>query len=183
MMFSCFKFSKAIFLSAFSSAILIFQGAAHPSMVYTLKDIRELVEFARLRGIRIVPEFDSPGKSNPHLNIGKRWAAARQNQQNEFCAQQRHISLGIRPVWLESSLCAQWVAKEPSFLHADSEDWSDWADAHADLSLRWAHRSLCWFCPAAAQIVIHGLQSANIFVICVCAHAPTSAMRTRQEQS
>ena len=35
-------------------------------------------------------------------------------------------------------LCAQWVAKDPSFLHADSEDWSDWADVQADLSLRWA---------------------------------------------
>ena len=32
------------------------------------------------------------------------------------------ISLGIRPVWSESLLCAQWVAKDPSFLHADSED-------------------------------------------------------------
>ena len=32
------------------------------------------------------------------------------------------ISLGIRPVWSESSLFAQWVAKDPSFLHADSED-------------------------------------------------------------
>ena len=32
------------------------------------------------------------------------------------------ISLGIRPVWSESSLCAQWVAKDSSFLHADSED-------------------------------------------------------------
>ena len=32
------------------------------------------------------------------------------------------ISLGIRPVWSKSSLCAQWVAKDPSFLHADSED-------------------------------------------------------------
>ena len=32
------------------------------------------------------------------------------------------ISLGIRTVWSESSLCAQWVAKDPSFLHADSED-------------------------------------------------------------
>ena len=28
----------------------------------------------------------------------------------------------IRPDWSESSLCAQWVAKDPSFLHADSED-------------------------------------------------------------
>ena len=32
------------------------------------------------------------------------------------------ISLDILPVWSESSLCAQRVAKDPSFLHADSED-------------------------------------------------------------
>ena len=32
------------------------------------------------------------------------------------------ISLGIRKVWSESSLCAQWVAKDHSFLLADSED-------------------------------------------------------------
>ena len=32
------------------------------------------------------------------------------------------ISLGIRQAWSETSLCAQWVAKDPSFLHADSED-------------------------------------------------------------
>ena len=32
------------------------------------------------------------------------------------------ISLGIRPVWSESSLCAQWVAKDPRFLYADNED-------------------------------------------------------------
>ena len=32
------------------------------------------------------------------------------------------ISLGIFPDWSESSLCAQWVEKDPSFLHADSED-------------------------------------------------------------
>ena len=32
------------------------------------------------------------------------------------------ISLGIHPVWSESSLCAEWVTKDPSLLHADSED-------------------------------------------------------------
>ena len=32
------------------------------------------------------------------------------------------ISLGVRPVWSVSSLCAPRVAKGPSFLHADSED-------------------------------------------------------------
>ena len=39
-----------------------------------------------------------------------------------LCAQRRQISLGIRPVWSASSMCAQWVAKDPRFLHADSED-------------------------------------------------------------
>ena len=175
-----------------------------------------------------------------------------------------HISLGIRPVWPESSLCAHWVAKEPSFLHADSKDsdqtgrmprliwvlagrtchfvdlswgdsymnfwsiciyitngstfleswftfhsnryiwaaswqnqqndcvlsedsyqpghppslirvfalrsvgsegpklsscgqlrlWSDWADAKADPSLCWVHRSVCWFCREMAHITL-----------------------------
>ena len=44
------------------------------------------------------------------------------------CPVNSQISLGIRPYWSEPSLCAQWVAKDPRFLHADSEDWSDWAD-------------------------------------------------------
>ena len=30
--------------------------------------------------------------------------------------------------------------------------WSDWADAQADLSLRWAYRSFCWFCHVEAQM-------------------------------
>ena len=30
--------------------------------------------------------------------------------------------------------------------------WSDWADAQADLSLRWAHMSVCWLCHVAAQL-------------------------------
>ena len=55
------------------------------------------------------------------------------------------ISLGIHPVWSESSLCTQLVAKEPKFLHADSKDWSDWADAQADLSLHWVHTHFVGF--------------------------------------
>ena len=33
------------------------------------------------------------------------------------------VSLGIRPVWSESSLCVKWVAKDPSFLNANSQDY------------------------------------------------------------
>ena len=32
------------------------------------------------------------------------------------------ISLGICSVWSDASLCTQWVAKDQSFLHADSKD-------------------------------------------------------------
>ena len=64
------------------------------------------------------------------------------------------ISLGIHPVWSDSSLSASWVAKDLMILHADSEDWSDWADAQADLSIRWAHMPLCWFWREAAHITI-----------------------------
>ena len=53
------------------------------------------------------------------------WATSGQNQRNGMCDQWRlrsAISLGIHPVWSESSLCAQWVAKDPRCRHADSED-------------------------------------------------------------
>ena len=64
------------------------------------------------------------------------------------------VSLGIRPVWSESSLCAQWVAKDPSFPSCGQRRlWSDWADARADLSLHWAHMPFCWFCHAVVQIL------------------------------
>ena len=32
------------------------------------------------------------------------------------------ISLAIRSIWSESSLCAQWVATDPNFPNADSKD-------------------------------------------------------------
>ena len=54
------------------------------------------------------------------------WAAAWQNQ--HVCPVKTQISLGMPPSD-QSSLCAQWVAKDHRFLHADSEDWSDWVDA------------------------------------------------------
>ena len=56
------------------------------------------------------------------------------------------ISLVIRPVWSESPLRAQWVAKDPRLLHADSKySINNWADAQADLSLRWAHTHFVGF--------------------------------------
>ena len=49
------------------------------------------------------------------------------------------ISLGICPVWSKSSLFAWRKLGSLASHWVQSEDWSDWADAQADLSLRWAH--------------------------------------------
>ena len=50
-----------------------------------------------------------------------------------------------------STMKKAWVLSYP--LSAQRRLWSDWADAQADLSLRWAHMSVCWFCHEAAQII------------------------------
>ena len=97
-----------------------------------------------------------PKPSSSSTNFfGNLWTLARVQNKYEpridktnkmsVCPAKTHISLGIRPVWSECSLCAKWIAKDPSFLHADSEDWSDWADAQADLSVRWAHSHFVGF--------------------------------------
>ena len=61
------------------------------------------------------------------------------------------ISLGIRPVLTESSLCAQWVAKDPSILHAD---------AQADLGLPWAHTHFVRFLSCRGSNIVFGFPSA-----------------------
>ena len=62
------------------------------------------------------------------------------------CPAKTRISL-ISPLsaWRKlGSLATHW---------AHSEDWSDMADAQADLSLHWAHNSFCLFCHVAAHII------------------------------
>ena len=73
------------------------------------------------------------------------WAISWQNQQND-------CPPGEDSDEPESLLCAQWVAKGPRFLHADSKD-SDRTGRMPRLSESslGAH-SLCWFCHFAAQI-------------------------------
>ena len=60
---------------------------------------------------------------------------------------QTPLKLELDSAWSDqSSPCAQWVYEDPSFFHAHNGDLgSDWADAQADLSLRWAKTptSLC----------------------------------------
>ncbi|KAA0195675.1 Beta-hexosaminidase [Fasciolopsis buskii] len=37
------------------------KGAYYPKQIYSVQDVKEVVEFGRIRGIRVIPEFDVPG--------------------------------------------------------------------------------------------------------------------------
>ena len=56
----------------------------------------------------------------------------------------------VRLAKTQISLGAQRIAKDPSFLHTDSEG-SDQIKRMSGLSLRWAHMPFCWFCHEAAH--------------------------------
>ena len=89
--------------------------------------------------------------------IRYKWAASWQNQQSD-CAQRRLKSDWASTPSDQTSLCAQWVAKDPSFLHCGQwrllirlggcPGWSEsWLGAHA----------IYWFCHEAAHMVNVGV--------------------------
>ena len=55
-------------------------------------------------------------------------------------------------------------------MSAQQRLWSDWADAQADWSLRWAHMPFCWFCRVAAHIPKMDLTVATYTQLCLLAH-------------
>ena len=71
------------------------------------------------------------------------------------------INLGIRPVWSEVSLGAQWVAKDPTYLHADSEDFDQTGRMPRLICLRWAHML---FCHVAAHLTVAPITAYGLIV-------------------
>ena len=93
---------------------------------------------------------------NSHDNTFQTQCEPRHDKTNKISVRpaKTQISLGIRPVWSESSLCAEWVAKAPELSSCGQRrHWSDWADAQADLSLRWAHSHIVGFVMSQLMLV------------------------------
>ena len=66
-------------------------------------------------------------------------------KKNGMCAQRR-------PRVFAAYMKKTWVLSHP--FSAQRRLWSNWADAQADLSLRWAHIPLCWFCREVAHLFV-----------------------------
>ena len=81
--------------------------------------------------------------------LERKWAATWQNKQYCMCAQRR-----LRSAWASSQSDQSLLSASINvWSFIQRRRWSDWADAQADLKLRWAHRSFCWLCHAMAQCI------------------------------
>ena len=67
----------------------------------------------------------------------------------------------------DQSSCAAWVANGLCFRQSNSEDWPDWADAQADLSLHFAQRSFC--CLVLRIILLLKRLRVSLHIIYMCA--------------
>ena len=86
-------------------------------------------------------------------NIRYNWAATWQNQQCECAPSEDSDQSGHPPSLIRVfavRMKKAWILSYP--LSAQRRLWSDWADAQADLNLRWAHSHFVGFCHVAAHI-------------------------------
>ena len=75
-----------------------------------------------------------------------KWATSWRNQQNDCAPSEDSDQPGHPPILIRVFTVRMKKAWVPSYpLSAQRRLWSDWADAHADLSLCWAHSHFAGF--------------------------------------
>ena len=89
-------------------------------------------------------------RERPHRrHLNRIWAVSRQNQQNDCTPSEDSDQPGHPPSLIRVFAMGSEGPKLSSC--GQRRLWSDWADAQADLSLRWAHMPFYWFCREAAR--------------------------------
>ena len=83
------------------------------------------------------------------------WAASWQNQYNGTCPQRRTKSAQRRPRSAQILLSAWRILGSLATHWVHSEGWSDWADAQADLCLRWAHSHFVVLTTSVTSMTVH----------------------------
>ena len=104
----------------FISSVISLPGANDPVFRNNfIASIWQLSTPCRAPTIPFSETISLPQFGNCQLLAGRQ----RSRFQKQFhCLNLAIVNSLIRPVWSESSLCAQWVVKGLMFLHADSED-------------------------------------------------------------
>ena len=84
----------------------------------------EMIVYTILRTFSCLSNFRIGCATNSRTYRGENALEPPHDKPNKMTVRpaKTQISLGICPVWSESSLCVQWVVKDLSFLHTDSED-------------------------------------------------------------
>ena len=88
------------------------------------------------------------------IHMSSIWASAQQNHKMPFAPSEDSDQPGHPPSLITVFAVRTkkaWFLSYP--LSAQRRFWSDWADAQANLSLRWVHLSFCWFSRALAHVL------------------------------
>ena len=116
-----------------------------------------------------------------------KWAASWQNQQNDCAPSEDSDPPGHAPSLIRFfavPMKKHWVLSYP--LSAQRRLWSDWADAQADLSLRWAHSHLVGFVMRRLKSIFNGWfnRAALILLneaIILYSHSPHQAPKSKEK--
>ena len=112
----------------------------------------------------IISQMQKTQKTTKNNNIFWIWATSWQNQQNNCAPSEDSDQPGHSPSLIRVfavRMMKAWVLSYP--LNAQRRLWSDWADAQADLSLRWAHTHFVYF--VMSRLIYFFRLNGNNFIV------------------